>query len=98
MLDWNLTPLMRAIVDAAESMGGGGRDARLSHAAAARGETGHMGDHAHFAKGYRALEARGILRHETTISGLHWWLTEQAWREMGHRGPAPGTEQERLFG
>ncbi len=97
-LNWTLTPLMREIVEACERFGGGGRDAEISHAAAARGETGRVGDHAHFAKGYRELEARGILRRERTISGLYWWLTETAWRERGHEGDAPGTAQMGLLG
>jgi hypothetical protein len=98
MLDWNLSPLMRAIVDAAERMGGGGTDAELSREAASRGESGRDSDHAHFAKGYRELEARGILRRERMGDRLCWWLTETAWRERGHDGPMPGTQQMGLFG
>jgi hypothetical protein len=92
-LNWQLTPLMRAIVEAAERLGGGGRDAELSREAASRGESGRDTDHAHFAKGYRQLEERGILRRDWQGDALCWWLTEQAWRDRGHGGPAPGTAQ-----
>jgi hypothetical protein len=96
-LNWELSPLMRAIVDAAERMGGGGTDAELSREAASRGESGRDSDHAHFAKGYRELERRGILRRERVGERLCWWLTEEAWRERGHAGSAPGTAQIGLF-
>ena len=98
MLNWQLSPLMRAIVDAAERLGGGGTDAELSREAASRGESGRDTDHAHFAKGYRELEARGILRRERMGERLYWWLTDDAWRERGHAGPMPGLNQMGLFG
>jgi hypothetical protein len=98
MLNWQLSPLMRQIVEAAERMGGGGTDADLSREAASRGESGYHGDHAHFAKAYRELEDRGILRRERMGDRLLWWLTEEAWRERGHGGPPPRTQQIGLFG
>jgi hypothetical protein len=98
MLNWNLSPLMTAIVEAAERMGGGGRDSELSAEAASRGEGGRDTDHAHFAKGYRELEARGILRSEWFGSARYWWLTAEAWADRGHEGPAPGTAQLGMLG
>jgi hypothetical protein len=98
MLNWDLSPLMLAVVGAAERMNGGGTDAELSREAASRGESGRDSDHAHFAKGFRELEARGILRREVMGRRLCWWLTEEAWRELGHDGPAPGTQQLGMFG
>jgi hypothetical protein len=97
-LNWALSPVMTAIVEAAERMGGGGRDAELSREAASQGEAGRDTDHAHFAKGYRELETRGILRSEWQGRARHWYLTAEAWEERGHTGPAPGTAQMGLLG
>jgi hypothetical protein len=97
MLNWDLTPLMGALVEAAERMGGGGREADLYRAAASEGETGRYGDAAHFAKGLRELEDRGIFRSTWLGSAKQWWLTDEAWRDRGHASPAPGHDQAGLF-
>lgn len=93
MINWQLSPLMRALVDAAERMGGGGREKDIYREAASRGESGRHGDDAHFAKGIRELETRGIFRSERMGEGRYWWLTEEAWRDRGHSGPAPASQQ-----
>jgi hypothetical protein len=97
-LNWTLTPLMWALVEAAERLGGGGRETELAREAAAHGESGHYGDDAHFAKGIRELEARGIFRGEIQGTARLWWMTDQAWLDRDHDGPAPGTQQLGLLG
>ena len=97
MLNWQLTPLMRELIDGIERLGGGGRESVIAEEASSRGESGDYGADAHFAKALRELEARGILRREMVITARYWWMTEAAWRERGHRGPAPAFPQTPLF-
>jgi hypothetical protein len=96
-LDWRITPLMLSAVEAAERLGGGGRESELAREAASRGETGRYGDAAHFAKGLRALRDRGIFRTERLGRAQMWYLTDQAWAERGHHGPPPRLSQEAMF-
>lgn len=98
MLNWDLTPLMAALVEAAEALGGGGRETDIVGQAASSGENGRYGADAHFAKGVRELETRGIFRGDRFGTARHWYLTDQAWAERGHTGPPPRTQQLGMLG
>jgi hypothetical protein len=90
-----LTPLQRALVDAAVRIGGGGAEDVLEREASRFGENGAYGAKAHFAKGLRALEARGIFRKDR-VRYRDSWLTEDAARDLG-LDYVPANPQEGLF-
>jgi hypothetical protein len=95
-INWEMTPLMTAIVDALEKLDGVADERGLAHMASLSGENGRYGAKAHFAKGVRALEVRGILTI-VVVERRYWCFTEQAWRDRGHTGPAPRPVQEAMF-
>lgn len=88
MLNWNLTPPMRALVDALERLGGSAHHARLVEEAARSGENSAYGPNAHFGKAVYELRDRGITRGEMMGDSRMWYFTEAAARERGYTAPA----------
>lgn len=92
MLNWDLSPIMRAICNALDRLGGVARWADLSREAGLE-EQGEHGDQAHFAKGTQELERRGILESWLRGDARMFQWSEAAWRERGRTGPPPRDQQ-----
>lgn len=92
-LNWTLSPLMRAVTDALDRLGGVARESDLHREAASRGEGGPYGDQAHFAKGTRELKDRGILATEMVGDARMYMFSPEAWADMGRSGEPPRSQQ-----
>lgn len=93
----DLTPPQRGLLLAAEHMGGGGSERELQEIARLYDKSDVRSSlHNHYSRAADQLVTKGLFRKSVTYY-TEWWLTDLAWRSLGHTGSAPTSPQGQLL-